>query len=247
MTSPTTEITDLARRFAVEVDIAAPSTPEDWELLYGVEELKPVYESRMEADEGYDDEGGNRDAITGSAERLEITLKRRMDAAGVWNAVHEHLRARSRADNAIDGEVHIRWYDREGRPEAYEARVLVTWTPNGGNGGARDTIALVLRVQGKALSITNPLANPDPVVTALVPATGTDDGGTLVTIKGRYFTGASAVAFGANPATSYAVVSDTRIAAVAPAGTAGTVQVTVTTPEGTSATGGTGNDYVYTA
>lgn len=246
MTSPTTEITDLARRFRVDIDMGTHPT-EDWQQLYGIEELKPIFEQRMEGDEGYDDDGGNRDAITGSAERLEITLKRRRDAAGNWNTVHEYLRLKSRAANSITGEIHVRWYDREGRGEAYEARAIVTWTPNGGNGGARDTIALVIRVQGRAEEITNPLANPDPVVTSLTPATGDEAGGEQILLRGANLGGATDVDFGANAATSFVVIDDTRIVAVAPAGTAGTVQVTVTTPEGTSSTSGSGNDYVYTA
>lgn len=250
MTSPTEEITALARRWGVDIDIDAPSTPADWQYLFGVEELKPVFEQRMENDEGYDDDGGNRDAITGSAERLEITLKRRRDGSGAYNTTQEYLRLKARAANSLDGEVHIRWYDLDGGPEAYDARALVTWLPNGGNGAARDTVAVVLRVQGKAVVITNPTLDPDPIVTALIPATGIDDGGNQVVIKGKNFTGVTGVSFGANPATSYVAVpgsEDTRIVAVAPAGTAGTVQVTVTTPEGTSSTSGTGNDYVYTA
>ena len=56
-----------------------------------------------------------------------------------------------------------------------------------------------------------------------------------MTITGTGFTGATAVDFGTTPATSFTVVSDTTITADSPAGT-GTVDVTVTTPGGTSAT-----------
>ena len=60
-------------------------------------------------------------------------------------------------------------------------------------------------------------------------------GGTLVTITGTGFTGATAVDFGTTAATNLTVVNDTTITADSPAGT-GTVDVTVTTPAGTSAT-----------
>ena len=55
-------------------------------------------------------------------------------------------------------------------------------------------------------------------------------GGTLVTITGTGFTGATAVDFGTTAATDVTVVSDTSITADSPAGT-GVVDVTVTTPE----------------
>jgi hypothetical protein len=72
-------------------------------------------------------------------------------------------------------------------------------------------------------------------VTALSPTVGPATGGTTVTITGTGFTGATAVMFGAQAATSFTVVSDTQITAASPAGAAGIVDVTVTTPGGTSA------------
>ena len=78
---------------------------------------------------------------------------------------------------------------------------------------------------------------PAPTVSSVSPAGGPTAGGTSVTITGNGFSGATAVHFGANPASSVTVVSNTRITATAPAGSAGTVDVTVTTAGGTSATG----------
>ena len=75
-----------------------------------------------------------------------------------------------------------------------------------------------------------------PTVTALDPSGGSLVGGTSVTVTGTGFTGATAVMFGAVAATSFAVESDTRLTAVAPA-YAGVkvVDVTVTTAAGQSA------------
>jgi alpha-tubulin suppressor-like RCC1 family protein len=73
-----------------------------------------------------------------------------------------------------------------------------------------------------------------PVITKLTPNVGLTSGGTVVTITGANFTGTTAVAFGANSATSFTVNSESTITAVAPAGSS-TVDVTVTSPEGTSA------------
>ena len=74
-----------------------------------------------------------------------------------------------------------------------------------------------------------------PTVTGLNPTSGTAAGGTLVTITGTGFTGATAVNFGTSAATNLTVVNDTTITADSPAGT-GTVDVTVVTPAGTSPT-----------
>ena len=61
---------------------------------------------------------------------------------------------------------------------------------------------------------------------AVDPGTGLTTGATTVTITGRCFTGATSVLFGSTPASSFTVVSDTRITAVVPAGL-GVVDVTV--------------------
>ena len=66
-----------------------------------------------------------------------------------------------------------------------------------------------------------------------------------MTISGTMFTGATAVQFGATPAASFTVLSDAAISAVSPAGT-GTVDVTVTSPLGTSPTG-TPDEFTYLA
>jgi hypothetical protein len=74
---------------------------------------------------------------------------------------------------------------------------------------------------------------PMPAVTEVAPTLGPTAGGNTVTISGANLAGATAVKFGANAATTYTVNSQTSITATAPAG-AGTVDVVVTTPAGTS-------------
>jgi large repetitive protein len=74
-----------------------------------------------------------------------------------------------------------------------------------------------------------------PSVTSISPTSGPTTGGTTVTIRGNNLTGATNVLFGTVPATSFTVVSSTKITAVSPAGASGSVDVFVTTPSGTSA------------
>jgi hypothetical protein len=85
---------------------------------------------------------------------------------------------------------------------------------------------------------------PDPVVSSVSPNTGSTLGGTDVTITGSGLTSANEVDFGSNPAPSFTVNSDTSVSAVSPSGTEGTVDVTVITGGGPSAT--SANDqYTY--
>ncbi|MDO9326178.1 MAG: PGF-pre-PGF domain-containing protein [Methanoregula sp.] len=88
-----------------------------------------------------------------------------------------------------------------------------------------------------------------PTVSNISPGSGPVAGGTSVTITGIGFTGATNVTFGSTAATSFTKVTaadDSQIIAIAPAGTAGTVNVTVTNPYGTSAIS-IADQYTYTA
>jgi len=77
-----------------------------------------------------------------------------------------------------------------------------------------------------------PAPAPAPTVTGVSPDTG--PGGTKVTVTGTGFTGATRVNFGRAPALYLAVSSDTQLTATAPPAVGGAVNVTVTTPAGTS-------------
>ncbi|MEU4894980.1 Ig-like domain repeat protein [Streptomyces sp. NPDC044780] len=67
--------------------------------------------------------------------------------------------------------------------------------------------------------------------TGIFPDQGPYSGGTLVTIIGSHFSGATAVFFGSRRAASFSVLDDQTILAVSPSGT-GAVPVQVTTPSG---------------
>jgi hypothetical protein len=75
--------------------------------------------------------------------------------------------------------------------------------------------------------------SPDPTLSSLTPTQGASSGGTTVTLTGSNLSGATAVQFGGEAA-SFTVDSGTQITAVSPAHAAGPVDVTVTTPGGTS-------------
>ena len=85
-----------------------------------------------------------------------------------------------------------------------------------------------------------------PTVTALTTNSGTTAGGTSTTITGTNFSDATAVTFWGVPALSYTINRATSITAVSPADAAGTVNIQVTNPIGTSATS-SADDFTYTA
>jgi hypothetical protein len=83
-----------------------------------------------------------------------------------------------------------------------------------------------------------------PAVTTIAPMAGPPSGGTTVTIHGTGFNYGSKVDFGSNPASSVTYLSPYELTAVSPPGS-GTVDVTVSTFAGTSATSAA-DQYTYT-
>ena len=80
-------------------------------------------------------------------------------------------------------------------------------------------------------------------VTSISPTSGRTTGGTKVTITGSGFQSGAAVSFGGSAATNVTVLSATSITATTPRHATGTVSVTVTNPNGQSAT--LVNGYTY--
>src|SRR5260370_1259306 len=84
---------------------------------------------------------------------------------------------------------------------------------------------------------------PPPTATGINPSSGPTTGGTKVTITCSNFTHPTSVSFGTTATSNFTVDSDTQITVVSPAGS-GTVDSTVTTPEGTS-TASTADQFSY--
>jgi len=76
-----------------------------------------------------------------------------------------------------------------------------------------------------------------PAVTAINPSAGPTYGGNTVSVGGANFTGATAVHFGSQSAPSFTVITSNLISAIAPSQCSGAVDITVTSPGGTSSIG----------
>ncbi|MBH0054920.1 IPT/TIG domain-containing protein [Salinibacterium sp. SWN139] len=82
-----------------------------------------------------------------------------------------------------------------------------------------------------------------PMVSSIAPDEGPLAGGTVVTITGTGFTGATGVTFDGDDGTSFTVVSDTEITVTTPAGAEGAAAVVVEHPAGDADAG----DFTYVA
>jgi hypothetical protein len=125
-----------------------------------------------------------------------------------------------------------------------DSAMQVTATTPAGTPGAADVAVTTAGGSAIAVGAYTYLPTPDPTITSVSPTEGYTVGGTTVIITGTDLTGAMSVSFGEKPATSFTVDSATQITAMAPAGTAGAVDVSVTTAGGTATAAGA---YTYVA
>ena len=102
---------------------------------------------------------------------------------------------------------------------------------------SKNTVLSNIKVGLGPFSIGNFIANvqfPPPIINSFTPIIATP--GTIDTIKGSGFTGATSVSFGGTSANSYTVVNDSTITAFVGNGTSGNIQVVST--GGTASLGG---------
>jgi hypothetical protein len=111
----------------------------------------------------------------------------------------------------------------------------LTGTPAAGTSGSYPFTITASNGVSPTATQTFTLTVVSSSVTGLSPTAGPTAGGTLVTITGTGFVSGATVKFGSTAATGVTFVSSTQLTAVSPAESAGTVDVTVTTPGGTSA------------
>lgn len=95
--------------------------------------------------------------------------------------------------------------------------------------GAKD---LVVTTKGGEASLKNAFTYLSASITSVTPQAGSAGGGTTVQIKGVGLGSATAVNFGAKPAQSFTVNSDSQITAISPSGSVGNVVITVITASG---------------
>lgn len=228
--------TDLARKFRVDVttDLALAG---GWVQLNGMNDFSHNVTPNLEDASAYDTNGSGSVEKTFEEWAAEATVFRR-STAGVLDAGQELVRLRSFGQFGDLCRVGVRFYDKNGGPEAYQGVAIVTWKR--AQSGVKNLDAATITFTGTDIPIA-PITNPGTAAAAPVVLSATPSGvaaGGLVKITGAGFTGTvvtTGVKFGGVNATSWNVVSDQVIVAVMPAGAAGSAPVVVTNTVGASA------------
>jgi hypothetical protein len=221
----------LARRFKVDVSTDNAT----WVNLKGIDDLNNSETPTIQAADTYDTNGFAAFEKTMTGWKLVIKAFR-PTTAGVFDPGQELVRA-ARFQFQTSARIYVRWYDRNGAPEAYSGLAIVDWNPSKTAVADLEEVTITLTGDGVLTSITNPYSPTSvPVILTATPS-GVGVGG-QVQITGQGFTGTvvtTGVKFAAVNATSWIVVSDSLIVAVMPAGSAGSAAITVTNATGASA------------
>ena len=174
---------------------------------------------------------------------LAATVFRRNNGTNVYDAGQELVRT-AVGQFGDAARVGVRWFDKNGGPEANSGVAVVTWKRT--NSGVKNLEQAQITFTGTDIPLNQNITNPyqatlNPVVTAVSPASQVTGGAVLIT--GANFTGlvsTTGVKFGGVNATSFTLQSDQSITAVLPTGSAGSAPVVVTTSVGAS------NSFAYT-
>jgi IPT/TIG domain len=154
------------------------------------------------------------------------------DLARSLRDVFDTIQSEARSATGVGVTVKSMDVEMKSLVEVSSAGVTGLVFPTAGAGVDPNTLS-TLRMSFGAIPVATPASAAAPAVTGREPATGPAGGGSRVRITGSGFTGATAVLFGPARASEFTVESDTALVAVSPAGS-GSVDVTVTTPAGTS-------------
>ncbi|MFD6416007.1 phage tail tube protein [Streptomyces sp. NPDC060194] len=158
MSTPTPEVA-LARRWTLQLDLSAAQDGSDWQTVFGIAEFTPpAPDPNIEDSSDYESGGWNGKTKTAQEWELAVTLNRKInDQVKVFHATHEYLR-RAAWLFGSGSKAHLRWFDRQGMPEAYEGRGVVQWEASGGEHTALDQVEVTIHGDGELLLIDNPIA-----------------------------------------------------------------------------------------
>jgi hypothetical protein len=154
MSSPL--VSYLARKWRVDVNTGTTGSPV-WVQVKGITNLTPGTPTTTQDSSDYDSDGWGADEKTMLKWNLGLSLLRKGVDEATPDPGQEALREKDDQFGAA-GTAHVRWYDRNGGPEAYEGFANVSWEPGGGGTADLESVTVNLTGKGARTSIANPAA-----------------------------------------------------------------------------------------
>ncbi len=247
---PLPAATTLGKSFeyGLDINLGTYATPV-WQSIRRISGWAPTYPPVNADVSSYDDRGAPSNEVTARSFAAQFTVQgNRSLISGLYLPEMEALIAAAKGiGNAAVADV--RWYHKpdEGTPNPHDAgRALVTVEATRANTGNAEIeiFSISLTGRGRFEPIPNPFAGWDvtePTIIGVSTVSGLPAGdGDLITITGTSLLGVTAVTIGGDPSPEVVPINASTLIAVMPAGDAGAVNITVTTP------GGTSDPYSYT-
>ncbi len=142
----------------LSADGAVVLTGDHWLQVRALKEFTPGLDTNLEDDSDYDSDGWSSSTKTQLGWKIDAKLMRKIGIeSGDPDPGQEILRLAAESFGTA-GIVHVRWYDRDGGPEAYSGYAEVSWSPDGGDTTALASVSVTLTGKGPRTPITNPAA-----------------------------------------------------------------------------------------
>jgi hypothetical protein len=142
----------LARRFKVEISKDGTT----WKPLSGLTDFNPKFDQTLQDSNNYDNAGWSSKEITMLAWSLACKANHIINA----NAFDEGQELCRQCSGTFgdDARLYVRWYDRNGMPEAHQGRAIVGYTQAKTGVADLEEISITFTGDGPCKNIENPLS-----------------------------------------------------------------------------------------
>ncbi|GAA2772779.1 phage tail tube protein [Saccharopolyspora taberi] len=146
----------LAKDWTLEVE--DPVTPDTWVPVKGLTKFEESGDDNTEDDSDFDSGGWGSDVVTQRKWQIEAEGKRKRDDAAQTYTPDpgQELIRKAARKVGFDAAISVRWYRRDGSPDAYQGTANVTDFTKGGEVTDLEPFSFTLAGQGEPVEIANP-------------------------------------------------------------------------------------------
>ncbi|WEV41639.1 hypothetical protein OZX57_06515 [Bifidobacterium sp. ESL0682] len=155
----------LARRFKVEISKDGTT----WNPLNGLTDFNPKFDPTLQDANDYENEGWGSKEITMNTWSLECKANRIITANRFDEG--QELCRKCVGKFGEDARLYVRWYDRNGMPEAHQGRAIVGYTQSKTGVADLEEVSITFTGDGVCEEIDNPAASSPAPSSPSTPST----------------------------------------------------------------------------
>jgi hypothetical protein len=148
----------LAKDWVLEVDTrTSGATAAQWTRVNGLTSFTETTDDNTEDDAAFEDDGWGSSVVTQRTWSIEAEGRRKRTDAQTFtpDLGQEAIRKAGRLVG-FSASIHVRWYRRDGSPDAYEGTATVSGFTKGGAVTDLEPFNFTLNGQGAPVEIVNP-------------------------------------------------------------------------------------------